>query len=184
MRVWATSDWHLNHRKIGEYEPIRSTLDAPFEEVLVERYRQAVREGDRVWFLGDLGFGPRALDLIGTLPGQKLLVRGNHDKGHSDANLYFKAGFLAVMPLFAWHKREDGQAILLSHFPALRVARDARYKPERHRLESLRKSQKAINFHGHTHSWEHPDKARFVNTCPEVNDFWPILIEDLSVPLF
>lgn len=179
MRIWATSDWHLNHRKIGEYEPIRDTLGAPFAEILVERYLEVVRDEDRVWFLGDIGFGSSALETIGALPGQKFLVRGNHDKCHSDTRLYLKARFIAVTELFAWHKRRNGQSVLLSHYPALRAARDARYKPERLRLEALRKSQSAINFHGHTHSWEHPDKGRFVNTCPEVNDFRPILLETL-----
>lgn len=185
-RVWATSDWHLGHaiERIGRYEPSRR-ISAPewgvhgFEDELIRNYEAAVLPSDTVWFLGDMVMGPSAwVERIAALPGTKLLVLGNHDRGRSVSQWYLRAGFTAVVPLYAWHLRRDGTPMLLSHFPALRSARDDRYLAERVQLAQILKSRKgSVNVHGHTHSWEHPDRARFMNVCPEVRDYQPVLLE-------
>ncbi len=54
-------------------------------QALIENYCSVVKDGDIVYFLGDHVMGDRQarLNLIKSLPGYKVSIRGNHDYDHS-----------------------------------------------------------------------------------------------------
>ena len=85
--IYFTSDLHLGHRGIIEL------CDSPFESVdemdqtLIRNWNSIVNENDTVYFLGDLTHKltvSEANEIIRTLNGKKVLIKGNHDKGFDE----------------------------------------------------------------------------------------------------
>lgn len=169
-KVWLTSDWHLGHKNIREYEPSRPRN---FAEVIIENTRAVLKPGDTLFFLGDLAFIPPARirglvgDLFEMVP--SYFVRGNHDK-RLKLNHILDLGFKGV---------HDRCAIvgnsILSHYPI--DNKDPRYAVEVLTTQQYMAETGAdYNFHGHTHSKFSKD-PRCINVCVEVNGFAPVDME-------
>ena len=81
MRTLLISDTHFNHDNIKTY------CDRPddFTELLIHNWVTRVRPQDTVIHLGDFGIGPDKgiKEILARLTGRKILIRGNHDRGHS-----------------------------------------------------------------------------------------------------
>jgi len=79
---YFTSDLHLGHRNIVDYarRPFRDTDE--MAEHLIGRWHATVTDRDEVWVLGDLVMGrlDQTMALLDRLPGQVILVPGNHDR--------------------------------------------------------------------------------------------------------
>jgi len=132
--IFLTADWHVGHANVIAYDrrPFRDVgemLDA-----LVRNYREVVTVSDSVLFLGDMFFKAsksEALSIMSSLPGQKSLILGNHDR-HSKT-WYRDVGFDVVLdyaiatdarigdvlfvhdPLHAVRCREPYQAVVHGH---------------------------------------------------------------------
>lgn len=85
--VWFTSDLHFGHKRIAEFrkevlseEDNRAKICWDWEDLVTKR--------DDVYILGDVAFTEETLDEVGSLPGRKFLVRGNHDE--LDTQTYLK----------------------------------------------------------------------------------------------
>lgn len=82
MEVYLISDTHFNHDNIATY------CDRPkdFTERIIREWNGVVKHDDLVIHLGDVLIGNRrSVDsLMAVLPGRKILVRGNHDRQHSN----------------------------------------------------------------------------------------------------
>ena len=85
MKTYLIADTHFNHAKIATY------CDRPenFTNLIERGWSQTVKSKDVVIHLGDVTIGgPKgaaaAADLLYVLPGRKILVRGNHDRQHSN----------------------------------------------------------------------------------------------------
>jgi calcineurin-like phosphoesterase family protein len=82
MKVYLISDTHFNHDKIATY------CDRPtdFTELIIRNWRSTVRAEDTVIHLGDVMIGNRMVgaEQLRSLTGRKILVRGNHDRRHSN----------------------------------------------------------------------------------------------------
>ena len=78
MKFYLISDTHFNHTNIATY----CDRPANFTELLIQRWQGTVKSEDTVIHLGDVLIGKRqvARELIASLPGRKILVRGNHDQ--------------------------------------------------------------------------------------------------------
>ena len=85
MSVWALADLHLafgNPRKSME---VFGPLWKDYPEKIEEGWRSLVKEGDLVLIPGDISWASKPeealadLDWIDRLPGDKLIIRGNHD---------------------------------------------------------------------------------------------------------
>lgn len=80
--VWFTSDWHLGHTNLHEYQ-VRgdgyvTDVDKNYE--WLEANWKAGWKRDHVYFLGDMIFEDRAIDFLDSLPAaKKVLILGNHD---------------------------------------------------------------------------------------------------------
>ena len=86
------------------------------ENTIITRYREVVKPGDTVYFLGDLTIrGPQYKAnleyTVEQLPGRKILILGNHDK-HNPFT-YVEAGFESV------HTSLDIGEFILVHDPAI-----------------------------------------------------------------
>lgn len=86
--TWVISDLHLGHANIIRYcrRPFPDARE--MDRVLVRNWNNTVRPDDRVFFLGDLSYGPDAepaAEYIARLNGKITLIRGNHDEDIPDA---------------------------------------------------------------------------------------------------
>lgn len=82
--VYVTSDWHLGHKGIADRFRTRFDSDRHHDHYIVEGARGVLTKRDTIFMLGDMSFTVEGMEMIGSLPGRKILVRGNHDVLHMD----------------------------------------------------------------------------------------------------
>lgn len=172
--IFVTSDWHLNHRKMlkGEF----GIRPSNYETLLVKNYREVVSEVDTVVFLGDMLFQPATYRkefafLMQSLPGTKLLVKGNHDAKLYRDYIIKDCGFTACYDDFFIYGE-----ILFSHHPVYGDTRK-KYKAKSLALRNIFEGKNlSINLHGHMHEYPVED-ARCVSACPEFTNYYPLRID-------
>jgi calcineurin-like phosphoesterase family protein len=127
-KEWLITDTHFNHKLLEE----RGYRPAGFTGLILDNWRRLVHPEDTVYHLGDVIIGQNGTlgAILETVPGRKILVKGNHD--HESNAWYLRKGFDFV-----------AQGILhggvwFSHIPA----------------ETL-PSGALLNVHGHLHDDEH-----------------------------
>lgn len=87
MTRWFTADTHFGHANIIKYcaRPFRDVEH--MEDELIIRWNARVQPRDRVYHLGDFGWGRKAPErreqaerILAQLNGEVLLLPGNHDR--------------------------------------------------------------------------------------------------------
>ena len=141
------SDPHFGHANVTGYSnrPF-ADVDA-MERELLERYSALVQPHHTVLWLGDCFFcsPEKAAEILGRLPGRKILCRGNHDRS---ASAMARIGFDLVVDSTTLNIA--GRTVRACHYPykgtpSAEVAPGADFPwPQRHKGEAL--------LHGHTHS--------------------------------
>lgn len=141
-QTWIISDTHFYHDKIVGY------CDRPkdFTRKTMSHWRKMINPEDLVYHLGDV-YLSRASQFhacMDSLPGIKILIKGNHDK--KNTNWYLNRGFVAVQSFAAvvvgTNLRKHGECfqymrVLLSHKPM---------------VISKLEGYKTINIFGHFHN--------------------------------
>lgn len=171
-RTWLYADPHFGHEAICSFTRDDGTKLRPFataaemDKELIYRYITTVKREDKVYFLGDVAMKPAALDVLGALPGDKVLVKGNHDQAKISRYLQYFRDVRAYWQL--------GRC-LLSHIP----------------VHPQSVGRWVANIHGHLHYrevmtrsdqpgrqlLEVPD-SRYLCVSVEHTDYAPILLED------
>jgi len=145
-KIYFTSDLHFGHENVIRFD------NRPFETVdemdaeLIRRWNTKVDRGDLVYVLGDMIWKTKnstAQNLIESLNGQIILIRGNHDRFLSNAKA--KNGLAAVTDYDEIKvSLEDGtvRRCVLSHYfiPLYNGHRNG-----------------AIHLHGHSHFTDEAD---------------------------
>ena len=122
MTYWVTSDTHLGHDKVFEFEPDRTSFEKTIKHI------DCVRPEDILIHCGDIGFYDTMMihRYIHKCKGKFILIKGNHDdKSYSwyyDRGVGFICESLELI-LF-------GRKIVFSHHPL---------------------DVKCLNIHGHLH---------------------------------
>lgn len=137
--VWFIGDTHIGHKNIANFRKFVSS-EQDNRDQLEASWRRLVTKRDLVWVLGDSCFTQEGLDWFKSLPGEKRLVRGNHDNLPTEE--YLKV-FTTVEGLVRY------KGYWLSHAPI-------------HPLEL--RGKKCV--HGHNHYHNIPDD-NYLNVCPE-----------------
>ena len=141
--------------------PFKSTEE--MDSLLIENWRNTIKAEDTIFNLGDVTMGggynkEKIAALLSNLPGRKILIMGNHDRGHS-IKWWCEAGFDMVSPYpiiyNEWH--------ILSH-----------------EYVFLNEKMPYINIHGHTHD-KNIDRACYINASVEQLNYKPICISELVV---
>lgn len=106
--VWVISDPHFNQDNILKYERREFKNIKEHNDKIISSIKSKVSKSDTLLLLGDLG--REYEDIIASLPGYKVLIRGNHDKNSAS---FYKDLFNEVYngPLFV------NQFIVVSHEP-------------------------------------------------------------------
>lgn len=115
---WFTSDHHFGHKNIIGYCDRPFTTVEEMDAEMMRRWNNCVRTEDTVYYVGDFAFATkdRIRELLGYLNGTKHLIRGNHDKPHSDT-FWKSAGFASVQETLRHVFPELGATIQMDHHP-------------------------------------------------------------------
>jgi calcineurin-like phosphoesterase family protein len=168
--IWFTSDHHFFHRNIAKYTGRPWESIVVMNDVMVKRWNEVVGKDDLVYHLGDFIFGGKELIKIyaNQLNGDKILIKGNHDK---NVNRFLDAGFLEV------HDRIDltiaGRNVIVCHYPYWNEDEpNIKYRERR----PIDKGDWLI--HGHVHEkWK--IKGKMINVSVEQWDYYPVHLETI-----
>ena len=109
MRIWIIADTHFYHENIKRYKG----RPDDFNEQIISNWNKLVAYDDVVIHLGDVIFGldkeKRLPSLMASLPGKKILCRGNHDP--KPAAWYMEHGFDFACDYYVY------QDVAFSHAP-------------------------------------------------------------------
>ena len=78
--ILFTSDWHLEHKNVLEYDKRPFSNLEEMHRVLINNYNASATDTTVGYFLGDVGMGGKISHHIKKLKGTKVLILGNHDK--------------------------------------------------------------------------------------------------------
>lgn len=132
-KVFFTSDTHFGHKSII------SLCNRPFIDIsemdaaLIKNWNAVVPKDGLVFHLGDVSFRNKAdtLEILNSLEGRIILIRGNHDKKFNEA---IESRFEEIHNYYELNL--DGVKVVLCHFP----------------IESWnRMAHGAWHLHGHSH---------------------------------
>lgn len=167
--IWVISDTHFYHQNIIEYcnRPFKTA--AEMNDYMVTMWNETVRDGDKVYHLGDVYMGHTNGEherFLCSLKGQKRLILGNHDNGkdHVLQRVFKKIEVWRMFPEFG---------LLLTHVPV-------------HDYSLEKKGRggspdfKMTNIHGHIHNGTVPSEYHKC-VCVEQTDYKPVNIEELRV---
>lgn len=135
MNVYLISDTHFNHQNIATY----CQRPADFTEIIIRNWNNIVKSEDTVIHLGDVQLGQKSKWIMPSLPGNKILIRGNHDREKSNTWWMTEGGFQFAC---------DGlkfRSMWLTHEPSTSLADGCQ-----------------LNIHGHLHNIWHgfrPDRG-------------------------
>lgn len=76
--VGFASDLHLGHIKASINRGYASVEE--HDRAVIDKLKSQCNKRTLLWVLGDVAMRPQSLQLLAEVPGQKRLVRGNHDQ--------------------------------------------------------------------------------------------------------
>lgn len=171
--IFFISDTHFGHEATctrflrEDGTPLRPFANAQeMDEELVRRWNEVVKDGDKVYHLGDVAMREKHLTTLERLNGTKRLVRGNHDIFKTKVYLQYFKGIYGVRVL------DD---MVLSHVPLHPASVTQRWR---------------TNVHGHLHAniVEKPRNSTdmsiipdplYCNVSVEQIDYRPIELSEL-----
>lgn len=166
-----TSDLHLGHKKILEYENRPFDSVEEMDEYIIYKWNAKVKKGDDVYILGDFGFvdGERANELLSRLNGKKYLIKGNHDYYFLNDKKFDSSKFVWIKDYA--HVKDGENIIYMFHYPI--AVWD-------------RKHYGSLHFYGHVHSnteTHHPLTADIgpnaFNVGCDIHGYEPMSLEEL-----
>lgn len=80
--IYFTADTHFDHTNIIHFYGRKFETIEEMNETIINNWNKIVTNDDTIYHLGDFAFAgmTRIKELIGMLNGNKIFVRGNHDK--------------------------------------------------------------------------------------------------------
>lgn len=167
MKIWFTSDFHLNHNKPFIYEARGFSSIEEHDEVIIENYNSLIKDDDQVYILGDCYMGSdheKAIQYLKKLKGNKFLIYGNHD---TDNKLTLFAKEKIFQSIYFGNRLQTGKKIfLLSHYPQLVVNYEDKFP--------------IYSIHGHNHSKEKFGSVyHCYNVCLDAHNCYPVNIDTI-----
>lgn len=159
MKTWLAADWHLGEDRMNiMHRPFTSAQE--MIDTLIQLHNELVQPNDIVYMVGDVCYQktPQYLPLVNEFNGQKILIRGNHDRVFTDDELspYFEQ----IIP------EGDGIEIDIQGIPCYITHYPTQGRTDR------------FNLVGHVHgTWMY--QLNMMNVGVDVNHFCPIDIQTI-----
>lgn len=158
MNIFFISDTHFGHAGVlnflnqdGSHLRVFDSVEH-MDEHMVHCWNKVVSPKDKVYHLGDISMSKKHLGILHRLKGEKVLIKGNHDKeALSSYQTYFKD--------VRGSHQFDG--LIMTHIP-IHPASLARW---------------GLNVHGHTHS-----NSVMTETLPQIKDprYFCVSVEQIN----
>lgn len=191
--TYFSSDWHIGHEKVLEYNNRPFINLKHMHRVLINNYNNTVKPNDICYFLGDMGLtkGDEIKKVIKRLNGTKILILGNHDK--KGKQFWYSAGFDLVMygaKLYINHHE-----VTLSHCPLYGVKREDTSHINGSENENWHREEKhtkkghsfpdwgQFHLHGHTHAPNNETKVALghqYDVGVDGNSYTPVSISKIE----
>ena len=164
--VFLIADTHFGHVGVTKFLREDGSKVRPWDNIddmnhaLISNWNKTVKNKDTVYLLGDVVMNRKYLQILHSLNGEKILIKGNHDSFRlEELSRYFKD----ISGTHVLH------GMLLSHIP---IHPDSLYRY-------------TANIHGHLHEKrvlkEGEIDSRYYSVSVEQIDYTPISLEDLVV---
>lgn len=155
MTNWIITDTHFYHANIAIY----CNRPSNWNELILDAWRAKVNPRDRIYHLGDVTLqGPRGdyyTYIHNTLPGYKILIKGNHDRISIRYLGTYWDEIYTLLPMEIY-----GYNCLLSH------------KPQFNRKDI------DFNIHGHNHNVIPTNPGNTILLALEIHGYEPLILED------
>lgn len=175
--IFYTSDLHLGHKNIIEYENRPYDSVEEMDEALINNWNSKVTDKDEVWVLGDfcLKGVDRTLEYLNCLNGTIHLLKGNHDKAFEREKFYYELNTINMYGLriqyegYYKHMNDSGREVVLFHYPIM--------------FWDGQDDRGSYHLYGHMHSTshggqQHPHPDAF-NVGVDVNNYYPVTLDEL-----
>ena len=166
--IYFISDTHFHHSNIIKYcnRPFKDINE--MHETIISNWNSIITKDDIVYHLGDfcLFNDDEIKSIFNRLNGNKILIRGNHDR--KPVKFYENIGFevLRHAPIVL-----DEYKLMLSHVP----------------LRDVKIKEGYINLHGHIHNKKISDdypknysENRHINLSVDSTDFKPVSLGEIN----
>lgn len=154
-RIWVWSDQHFFHNNIIRYSKRPFSDTNHMNRTMLDNYKATVGKDDVCIWVGDVTFGNTHVtnEMLGSLPGYRILVFGNHDadKGGKLRDLFFDET----------HAVYQIGNLIFSHYPWTAEVPSGYW-----------------NVHGHTHT-ENTGNIHHINVSVEQVNFTPTSLAKL-----
>lgn len=108
------ADWHYGHANIIPFDnrPFKNVEE--MNKTLIDNWNKVVSKEDIVYVLGDMFWctAENAVPILDVLNGQKVLIKGNHDRVHSSE---FNSRFVKITEYL--EVKDEGKNVVLCHYP-------------------------------------------------------------------
>lgn len=166
--IYVISDTHFHHSNIIKYcnRPFKDINE--MNETIINNWNSIVKKDDTIYHLGDfcLSNDDEIKNIFNKLNGNKILIRGNHDR--KPVKFYENVGFkvLTHAPIILGEYK-----IMLSHVP----------------LPDAKIKEGYINLHGHIHNKKISDdypknytENKHVNLSVDVTNYKPVSLDKIN----
>ena len=159
------SDLHIGDKNIIQYEHRPFTSLDEMSETIINNWNNIVTDNDTVYLLGDIG---KSADIINSLKGNIVVVKGNHDDEIYDELIELQQ--IGKIKLYDYPIMVNN-CLWLSHEPIGYMPPECPY----------------LNIHGHLHrfqygligrTWE--EGNRYFNVSVEQINYTPISFEEIG----
>ena len=168
-KVYFWSDQHFGHSNIIKY------ANRPFEDkghmdrIMIENYFNTIKNDDLVVWVGDVAFSgvTECRQMLGNLPGAKVLIMGNHDfdKKYNFKDFgIFQEVYMATV--FNMAIEEKVCNLIVSHYP----------------IQNELLPENTLNIHGHIH--DKTADIKNINVSVEKTEYRPIDITNIITEKF
>ena len=108
------ADWHYGHTNVIAFDNRPFLSIEQMNETLIRRWNGVVESGDIVYVLGDMFWcsASVAIPVLQKLNGQKILIKGNHDRCNDTR---FLKKFVKVNEYL--EVEDGGRKVVLCHYP-------------------------------------------------------------------
>lgn len=161
--IWFWSDIHFNHKNIIQYSNRPFPSVELMERCLIGNYVNVVKDGDVVFWCGDITFGRigEVNRYLTQMPGYKIHIIGNHDMDRNGSLNHIRMNERHPCYVIDVVDAEFEFQLLITHYPMDNVP------------------DGCVNIHGHIHQHPSPTQHKHRNVCVEHTNYAPLNINDI-----